>query len=79
MIVVRVRNATIALLSWVLFFLFLPSLIWSIYPRVTSAAIVRSPKGALATPADQRGSYFFVRLLNSRSSNDVSAGQAHLT
>jgi hypothetical protein len=55
------------------------SLIWSIYPRVTSAAIVRSPKGALAIPADQRGSYYFVWLLNSRSSNDVSAGQAHLT
>jgi len=31
---------------------------WPFYPRVTSAAIARSPKGALATRADQKGACF---------------------
>jgi len=40
---------------------------WTLYPRVTSAAIARSPKGALVTRADQKGASFlrshpFIRL-----------------
>jgi len=58
------------------------SLIWSVYPRVTSAAIARSPRGALATRADQKGANFFVviRLISNPSLTTclVSAGTSHV-
>jgi len=56
------------------------SLIWSVHPRVTLAAIARSPRGALATRADQKGANFFVWLFPlSLTSHDVfAAGTSHV-